>query len=122
MPEAICCVECGTPLPAYWPRGLCAQCAFGGALDMTNAGSQVFHPEPPAVPLGVQPPPFFQDSAPMGSFGDYELLEEIAHDVRIDAGRHDEGADPVDREHAQREQDPLTQLGDPTDVLDASDH
>jgi hypothetical protein len=41
MPDTQLCTECGTPLPAYWPKGLCAQCAIDGALDMSHAGSQV---------------------------------------------------------------------------------
>src|SRR5947207_3403450 len=72
------CAECGAPLPAYWPKGLCAQCALDGALDMTNASSQVHQPEAPATPAGLQPPPSSAESSSLGSFGDYDLLEEIA--------------------------------------------
>src|SRR5678810_1215246 len=78
MSETNRCAECGTPLPAYWPKGLCAQCALDGALDMTNAASQVHQPEAPATPAGLQAPSLSVDRASLGSFGDYDLLEEIA--------------------------------------------
>src|SRR4029434_1446934 len=50
------------------------------------------------------------------------LREEVAHDLGIDAGRDDVRAHAVDREHPEREEDPLPELRDPPDVLDASDH
>src|SRR5687767_7299755 len=78
MPDTKSCAECGTPLPAYWPKGLCAQCALDGALDMTNAGSQVHQPEAPTTPGSLQPAPSTAESSPLGSFGEYDLLEEIA--------------------------------------------
>jgi len=65
-------------LPAYWPKGLCAQCALDGALDMTNAGSQVHQPKPPKLTPDHQPSPSSAESSPLGSFGDYDLLDEIA--------------------------------------------
>ena len=77
MPNTTHCAECGTPLPTYWPKGLCAQRALAGALDMTHAGSQVLPAEAPTI-LGGPPPQLSADSSPMGSFGDYDLLEEIA--------------------------------------------
>jgi WD40 repeat protein/serine/threonine protein kinase len=73
MPKSNCCAECGTPLPEYWPKGLCTQCALDGALDLTHAGSQVRQPEEVVVVAARTPP-----SSPLGSFGEYELLEEIA--------------------------------------------
>jgi WD40 repeat protein/tRNA A-37 threonylcarbamoyl transferase component Bud32 len=78
MPDTKCCAECGAPLPTYWPKGLCAQCALDGALDMTTAASQVIQPEAPTTPGSVQPVPSSAESSPLGSFGDYDLLEEIA--------------------------------------------
>jgi eukaryotic-like serine/threonine-protein kinase len=54
------CVDCGVPLPEYWPKGLCAQCALDGALDASEGAS--------AEPEANQ----------HGRFGEYELLEEIA--------------------------------------------
>src|SRR5580765_6248096 len=78
MPETNRCAECETPLPTYWPKGLCAQCALDGALDMTHGGSQVHQPEAPAIPASLQPPPLSADNSPLGSFGDYDLMEEIA--------------------------------------------
>ena len=72
------CAECGTPLPAYWPKGLCAQCALDGALDMTHAGSQVHQPAAPATPVSFQSQQLSAGNSPLGTFGDYELIEEIA--------------------------------------------
>jgi len=54
--------------------------------------------------------------------GALELLEEAAHHRRIDPRGDDERTDPVDREHPEREEDPLPELRDPPDVLDASVH
>jgi WD40 repeat protein/serine/threonine protein kinase len=78
MPDTNCCAECGVPLPAYWPKGLCTLCAIDGALDMTHAGSQVLKPEAPAAPADLEAPRSGVQNAPLGSFGDYDLLEEIA--------------------------------------------
>ncbi len=79
MPDTKHCAECGELLPAYWPKGLCAQCALDGALEMTHAGSQV--PQAKA-PLIAPPDLISRESSPeisaLGSFGDYELLDEIA--------------------------------------------
>ena len=77
MPDTKHCAECEAALPPYWPKGLCAQCALDGALDLTNAASQILQPEAPATPASLQPPSG-AESSPLGSFGDYELLEEIA--------------------------------------------
>ena len=78
MPDTNCCAECGTPLPAYWPKGLCAQCALDGALEMTHAASQILQREATAMKASLQPPQFTGESSPLGSFGDYDLLDEIA--------------------------------------------
>src|SRR6187549_2821426 len=78
MPDITHCAECGTPLPAHWPKGLCTLCAIDGALDMSHAGNQVLQPEAPTTPAGLQPLPLSGESSPLGSFGDYDLLDEIA--------------------------------------------
>jgi serine/threonine protein kinase len=77
MSDTQLCTECGTPLPGYWPKGLCAQCAIDGALDMSHAGSQVAKPAVIA-PVDSIPPGSIPESSPLGSFGEYDLLEEIA--------------------------------------------
>src|SRR6185295_11567758 len=80
MPDTKHCAECGAPLPAYWPKGLCAQCALDGALDMTHAKSRIGQQKALIIPTDRQPlnlPPG-AESSPAGMFGDYELLEEIA--------------------------------------------
>ena len=78
MPDTKNCAECGAPLPAYWPKGLCPQCALDGALDMSHGESQVLQPEEIAAAAGLLPPPPNGESAPLGTFGEYDLLEEIA--------------------------------------------
>lgn len=74
MSEVIRCAECRTPLPVRWPKGLCARCAIDGALEMANNPSEVVSQQTLVVPA----PPVVQEDFPLGSFGDYELLEEIA--------------------------------------------
>lgn len=78
MPDTKHCAECGAPLPAYWPKGLCAQCALDGALDMTHAESQVRQPETPTSPGTPALAPPSVESSPLGSFGEYDLVDEIA--------------------------------------------
>ncbi|MEO6034732.1 MAG: serine/threonine-protein kinase, partial [Verrucomicrobiota bacterium] len=78
MPENHHCAECGAPLPAYWPKGLCAQCALDEALGLTHAESQVIPAESPAAPANLREPTSSAESSPLGSFGEYDLLEEIA--------------------------------------------
>ncbi len=78
MPDTKRCAECGTPLPAYWPKGLCPRCALDGALAMTNAASQVSGREEPIPPSSPQSPQLSANRSLLGSFGDYDLLEEIA--------------------------------------------
>src|SRR5215470_5084132 len=70
------CRQCGAPLPADWPKGLCQHCALEEALEVAGGESQL-------LPLG--------DNNPSGGerrststelfapkvFGDYELLEEL---------------------------------------------
>ncbi|MBI3191076.1 MAG: protein kinase, partial [Pedosphaera parvula] len=80
------CAECGAPLPAYWPKGLCAQCALDGALAMTHAESQVLqegtasHVNDATAPdVGEKSAALSRDAATGHTqFGDYDLLEEIA--------------------------------------------
>jgi WD40 repeat protein/predicted Ser/Thr protein kinase len=72
------CAECGAPLPAYWPKGLCAPCALDGALGMTHAASQVLEPEAQTTSASLQQPQFSADCSQLGSFGEYDLLDEIA--------------------------------------------
>ena len=64
------CLECGAPLPATVPGGLCSACALRGALASGGGDAPASDPTPPDTP----------DSAlgKIRSFGDYELVEEIA--------------------------------------------
>ena len=65
------CVECGTPLPANCPRGLCPRCALNGALHLDDF--EVRDPTEERSPSDSSRK--FDSPRP---FGDYELLEEIA--------------------------------------------
>jgi WD40 repeat protein len=77
MTETRNCPECGALLPAKGPKGLCNQCAMDRALAMTHGNSLVQSVEVPSPAAGPQPLRFGED-IPLGSFGEYELLEEIA--------------------------------------------
>ena len=68
------CVECGTPLPANCPRGLCPRCALNGALNLDDF--EVRDPTEERSPSDSSRK--FDSPRP---FGDYELLEEIAQTV-----------------------------------------
>jgi serine/threonine protein kinase/WD40 repeat protein len=57
------CDKCGTQLGTYSPQGLCPRCLLVDGLDEA------------AQPSALNP----QSSAPPRCFGDYELLEKIAH-------------------------------------------
>ncbi len=70
------CAECGTALPEYWPKGLCAQCAIEGALKMSHATSQVLADQTLVVQGGQSVET--NSRAKPGSFGDYDLIEEVA--------------------------------------------
>src|SRR5262245_17195769 len=81
-PEGRVCRECQAPLPVDAPEGLCPRCQlqggladssdskWGSATHVVAAGS--------ARPSGVSLPPSAVTHSQPQSFGDYELLEEIA--------------------------------------------
>ena len=75
MTETRLCPECGALLPANGPRGLCTQCALDRALAMTHGNSLVQSVEAPAPAAGPQPLPWMAVNIPLGTFGEYELLE-----------------------------------------------
>src|SRR5688500_18855933 len=78
MTETRVCPECGALLPANGPRGLCTRCALDRALAMTHGNSlvqSVEAPTPGAGPPALRP---ITEEIPLGSCGEYELLEEIA--------------------------------------------
>src|SRR5262245_36909497 len=66
------CPKCGTALPASAPEGLCRQCLLEQALGSVDASPTQVN-SPSGDDAGQ-----LQDSPGLGSFGDYELLEEIA--------------------------------------------
>ena len=61
------CPSCGAEVPRDAPRGYCLKCLF--ALGTV---------EPDSVATGPQPSTLNSQATPLSSFGDYELLEEIA--------------------------------------------
>ena len=71
------CLQCGAPLPAHAPQGLCPRCllkeGFGLALDSTPPASELGTPQ-----LSSTPVPDSASKVGVRFFGDYELLEEIA--------------------------------------------
>jgi serine/threonine protein kinase len=69
------CPSCGAEVPPDAPRGYCLKCLF--ALGTTDADSLVNAASPSPGGEGVQHSPQSTDP-PLRSFGDYELLEEIA--------------------------------------------
>ena len=78
MPDTGRCLECGGELRPGRPRGLCSRCALLGALELSNGGSQVLQSRTlDASPVPTPPPANGTLTRPK-SFGDYELLEEIA--------------------------------------------
>lgn len=74
MSEAIRCAECQSPLPAHWPKGLCARCAIDGALKITNTSSEIVSQKTAVAQTASSE----ADHCPLDSFGDYVLIEEIA--------------------------------------------
>jgi len=64
------CGQCGAPLPADAPKGICPHCELQGALGMLGDGSET-------APL-AEPSTTDSDHLPPHLFGNYELLEEIA--------------------------------------------
>ena len=73
MPVPTRCSECGSPLPEYWPKGLCPQCALDGALGEPGAADQGGEAAEVRTVNSLQ-----SVAAATGRFGDYELLEEVA--------------------------------------------
>ncbi len=63
-----------------------------------------------------------REHAEQAEHGAAHLVKERADHLGVDAGRHDERAQSVDREHGEREEDPLPELLDAADVLEAADH
>ena len=71
MPTTPTWPECGSPLPADAPQGLCPKCLLRNGMDVTltsSEGTLIANPAPPASPA----PPTIR------YFGDYELGHEIA--------------------------------------------
>src|SRR5262249_33834733 len=72
MSSSTTCKECGRTIPAVSPGGFCAECLLGLGLE-TAVKRQA------AERVGQAPLPGTQFAGgSVRSFGDYELLEEIA--------------------------------------------
>src|SRR6266498_1517705 len=80
MPDSSHCSQCGALLPADCPKGLCPQCGLEQALDLSGDESQLRSEgeASAAEPLNPQPAEANGARGEGRSFGDYELLEEIA--------------------------------------------
>jgi WD40 repeat protein/predicted Ser/Thr protein kinase len=72
MADKRLCGKCGVELTDVGPERLCPACLLEGGLDM---GESVADKPPWAVPRG---PSSAQETVVFYSFGDYELLEEVA--------------------------------------------
>src|SRR5437867_1240883 len=72
-PDPRNCHQCGTPLGRFVPSGLCARCLLQAGLFDTDR-------EPTAGVSGRSTAAnSTRDPSSLGPFGQYELLEEIAH-------------------------------------------
>lgn len=78
MANSKLCVECGTLLPGYWPKGLCTRCALDGALNMSHAESQTLQSQTQDDRPSGNAAALADDAPPPSAFGDYELIEELA--------------------------------------------
>jgi len=90
MPEAPKCPQCGEPLPSGGWEGLCPKCLVRVSLETQSreANPERGSPEPQYSKLATGDPISNEASGPaatvdtrastLRSFGDYELLEEIA--------------------------------------------
>src|SRR5215831_10500388 len=66
------CIECGSPLPADWPKGLCSRCALKGALLADSPQPEV---QSPGFTQTVPLPVLTETSGT--HIGRYKLLEQI---------------------------------------------
>ena len=74
VPNRDHCVQCGSPLPANWPKGLCSRCALEGALQIENSESKPIEAVQPST-LNLQPSTTSETSGTR--IGRYKLLEQI---------------------------------------------
>jgi WD40 repeat protein/tRNA A-37 threonylcarbamoyl transferase component Bud32 len=78
MAKTTTCPDCGSALPADAPQGFCPQCLMAaGATFFTQAGQPRARGVAEGYPASGSPDLGGIDAVPP-SFGDYELLEEIA--------------------------------------------
>src|SRR5262245_13239920 len=74
MPVNPCCSSCGAEIAPGAAAGLCARCLLPAGLKVSSTAATA---EPPDLtPILVKPAPPL--AVKFHSFGDYELLEEIA--------------------------------------------
>ncbi len=71
------CDGCGIELPANTPEGLCAKCLLAGGLEMFSLKSESATVKTLTEKLPGPETPF--TGTRLSYFGDFELLEEIAH-------------------------------------------
>ncbi|MBI2929645.1 MAG: protein kinase [Verrucomicrobia bacterium] len=81
MSASATCPQCGRPLPQDALSGVCPDCLLGLLASETQAAPTLLSP----TAAEIQPPPHSALRTPHSAFasprpfGDYELLEEIAH-------------------------------------------
>lgn len=85
MQHAKTCPDCGSPIPPDAERGLCPRCVFGlagaqdGQAQLTQESATPVDDGPTRVSGPAEGSPVSTEGAPsLGTFGDYQLLEEIA--------------------------------------------
>ena len=69
------CPDCGSPLPADAPQGLCPQCLAQAALKTQSSTAS---PPSPDQTLTIDASSVVEVSPTIRYFGDYELIQEIA--------------------------------------------
>src|SRR5215813_11704663 len=78
MPQAITCPDCGASMPADAPSGFCPRCLLAAGTRANSEADEFPASAGPAVSSCPLPPQPIATAA-LVQFGDYELLEEIAH-------------------------------------------
>jgi len=66
------CPECGEALPGNAPLGLCPRCVLRRSFEPLDEPASEPEPAPGPTPVSG-----LSEAGPLGSFGGYELLQEI---------------------------------------------
>src|SRR6516164_4050636 len=79
MSEKRICEECGAELPSNAPEGLCPRCLASMGIGLASGETPFSLGSPPSPPSQIANRKSPIVSPNVRYFGDYELLEEIAH-------------------------------------------